>query len=48
MLARYNPWNDMNAVTRQLDSLFQEMQAPTEANSVRLKCMKPMKQYISN
>lgn len=29
MLARYNPWNDMNAVTRQLDSLFQEMQAPT-------------------
>ncbi|MBW4598106.1 MAG: Hsp20/alpha crystallin family protein [Calothrix sp. FI2-JRJ7] len=29
MLARYNPWNEMNAMTRQLDSLFEELQAPT-------------------
>lgn len=29
MLVRYNPWNEMNAITRQLDSLFQEIQAPT-------------------
>lgn len=29
MLVRYNPWNEMNAITRQLDSLFQEVQAPT-------------------
>jgi HSP20 family protein len=29
MLVRYNPWNEMNAVTRQLDSLFQELQTPT-------------------
>ena len=28
MLIRYNPWNEMNAATRQLDSLFQELQAP--------------------
>jgi HSP20 family protein len=29
MLVRYNPWNEMNAITRQLDSLFQDFQAPT-------------------
>ena len=29
MLARYNPWNEMSAMTRQLDSLFEELQAPT-------------------
>ncbi|MBF2064051.1 MAG: Hsp20/alpha crystallin family protein [Calothrix sp. C42_A2020_038] len=29
MLVRYNPWNEMNAITNQLDSLFQELQAPT-------------------
>lgn len=29
MLVRYNPWNQMDAITRQLDSLFQEVQAPT-------------------
>lgn len=29
MLVRYNPWNQMNAITRQLDSLFQDFQAPT-------------------
>ncbi|BAZ13132.1 heat shock protein Hsp20 [Calothrix sp. NIES-4071] len=28
MLVRYNPWNDMNTVTRQLDSLFQQDMAP--------------------
>ncbi len=28
MLVRYNPWNDMNTVSRQLDSLFQEIQTP--------------------
>ncbi len=28
MLARYNPWQEMNAMTRQLDSLFEELQAP--------------------
>lgn len=28
MLARYNPWQEMNAMTRQLDSLFAELQAP--------------------
>jgi HSP20 family protein len=29
MLARYNPWDEMNAITRQLDSLFQDLQTPT-------------------
>ncbi|BAZ20312.1 heat shock protein Hsp20 [Kalymmatonema gypsitolerans NIES-4073] len=29
MLVRYNAWNEMNAISRQLDSLFQEIQAPT-------------------
>jgi HSP20 family protein len=29
MLVRYNPWNEINAITRQLDSLFQDFQAPT-------------------
>ena len=29
MLVRYNPWNEMNEITRQLDSLFQDFQAPT-------------------
>ncbi|BAZ12996.1 heat shock protein Hsp20 [Calothrix sp. NIES-4071] len=29
MLLCYNPWNEMNAITSQLDSLFQELQAPT-------------------
>lgn len=29
MLVRYNPWDEMNAITRQLDSLFQDLQAPT-------------------
>lgn len=29
MLARYNPWQEMSAMTRQLDSLFAELQAPT-------------------
>ncbi|OKH53505.1 heat-shock protein [Calothrix sp. HK-06] len=29
MLTRYNPWNEMNAMARQLDSLFEEFQAPT-------------------
>ena len=29
MLVRYNPWQEMNAISRQFDSLFQEMQAPT-------------------
>lgn len=28
MLARYNPWHEMNAMTRQLDSLFEELQVP--------------------
>ncbi len=28
MLVRHNPWNEMNAITHQLDSLFQELQAP--------------------
>jgi HSP20 family protein len=28
MLARYYPWQEMNAMTRQLDSLFEELQAP--------------------
>lgn len=28
MLARYNPWHEMSAMTRQLDSLFEELQAP--------------------
>lgn len=29
MLARYYPWQEMDAMTRQLDSLFEELQAPT-------------------
>jgi HSP20 family protein len=29
MLVRYNPWNEMSAISRQLDSLFQEIQTPT-------------------
>ncbi len=29
MLVRHNPWNEMNAITSQLDSLFQELQSPT-------------------
>lgn len=29
MLVRYNPWQEMSAMTRQLDSLFAELQAPT-------------------
>jgi HSP20 family protein len=29
MLARRNPWNEFNAITNQLDSLFAELQAPT-------------------
>ncbi len=29
MLVRHNPWNEVNAITSQLDSLFQELQAPT-------------------
>lgn len=28
MLARYYPWQEMNAMTRQLDSLFEEFQVP--------------------
>lgn len=28
MLTRYNPWNEMNAMARQLDSMFEEFQAP--------------------
>lgn len=28
MLVRYNPWDEMNAITRQLDSLFQDLQTP--------------------
>ena len=27
-LVRYNPWNEMNAIASQLDSLFGELQAP--------------------
>ncbi|BAZ14079.1 heat shock protein Hsp20 [Calothrix sp. NIES-4071] len=29
MLVRRNPWNEFNAITNQLDSLFAELQAPT-------------------
>ena len=29
MLVRHNPWNAQDAITHQLDSLFQELQAPT-------------------
>ncbi len=28
MLVRHNPWNAQDAITQQLDSLFQELQAP--------------------
>ncbi|OUL37141.1 heat-shock protein [Nostoc sp. T09] len=33
-LVRYNPWQELNAVQRQIDSLFEDFQAPTFARAI--------------
>lgn len=34
VLVRYNPWQELNALQRQIDSLFEDFQAPTLARAI--------------
>jgi HSP20 family protein len=37
VLVRYNPWQELNALQRQIDSLFEDFQAPTLARAIAVE-----------
>ncbi|MDM9384675.1 hypothetical protein QUB80_28860 [Chlorogloeopsis sp. ULAP01] len=46
VLVRYNPWQELNTLQRQIDGALEDFQAPTFNKAPVANCTKPKIPYI--